>query len=125
MILTSEKTYKVVQHHGDTFCSLMTHGDALVEYGIGKWSKAPSWLIDEGLGLCCFKELDQARSFALKFAREATVILECSAFSRMDWMSVPCNVVAIGDGIVDKILYGKWEPGTEMFKSLIGKKIIR
>jgi hypothetical protein len=118
-------TWKVVQRHGDVFASTMTHGDALVEYRVGHRSKAPNWLLDEGLGLCCFAAPQQAREFASRFHAPSVMVARCIGHGRMDaTVGTPCNIVSIGDGVVDRIENGWWEKGTELFEAVTVVEIV-
>jgi hypothetical protein len=116
--MNDKATFKVVQRHGDVFCSTMTSGDALVEYRPGHAAKAPGWLLEEGLGLCCFSTFPAAARFASRFAPISVKIALCVGFGRIETLATPCNIVALEGGVIDKIENGWWEPDTEMFEKV-------
>lgn len=99
--------------------SFTTQGKAEVSYKIGKWTRAPKELYDQGYGLCVFPSFILAWEFAYgHYSREHIVIAKAEARRRIDTIPTICDVWELTALRLVATPESRWPNGTAMYGSV-------
>lgn len=112
--------YKIVRDNGFELSSLSVDGQAKVIYKQNRWIYAPSWLLDEGYGVCVFNHLGLAASWLGKAsildAYNETPIYKCICRNKLPLPQM-CNIDFLAKGRIQHMNWD-WPTATEMFESI-------